>query len=92
MGYTLRALVGQPASLRPLLQAFPQAVLMELAQGLSLLPLSDEVLAGMTNGGCSDVLPPFYYLTHQLEAQMLHLIGAEVVGYLEAEYFGGEGT
>jgi hypothetical protein len=67
MGYTLRALVGQPASFRPLLQVFPQAVLVDLAQGLSLLPLSDELLDELTGGRPSDVLPPFYYLTHQLE-------------------------
>lgn len=91
MGYTLRALVGQPASFRSLIQVFPQAVLVELAQGLSLLPLPDELLDELMMGRHSDVLPLFSYLTQQLEAQILYLAETHPLGYLEADYFGGEG-
>jgi hypothetical protein len=34
MGYTLCALVGRADALRPIVQAVPQAVLVELGQGL----------------------------------------------------------
>lgn len=69
----------------------PQAVLVELAKGLSLIPLPEELIEAITKGEPSVVLPPFHYLTDQLEARILQLIGAEVVGYLEADYFGGQG-
>lgn len=38
MGYTLCALVGRVDALRPIGQAVPQAVLVELGHGLCLLP------------------------------------------------------
>lgn len=91
MGYTLCALIGRTHSLEPLLRAIPQAVLVELTQGFSLIPLLDEVIDAVTKCEPSEALPPFYYLTSQFEAQVLRLIGNEVVGYLEADYFGGEG-
>ena len=91
MGYTLRALVGRLASLGPILHAFPQAVCVELAQGVVLLPLLNELLEAIEKGEPSEALSPFYYLTDHLEAQVLQLIGNEAVGYLEAEYFGGQG-
>jgi hypothetical protein len=91
MGYTLRALVGRRAALGPVFHAFPQAVCVELPQGVALLPLPDELLEAMEKGTLSEALPPLYSLTNHLEAQVLQLIGNEAVGYLEAEYFGGQG-
>lgn len=91
MGYTLCALVGRADALLPLVQAFPQAVLVELAQGLSLMPLLEDVIDALANCQPSEVVLPCYFLTDQLEARVLQHIGTAAVGYLEAEYFGGHG-
>lgn len=91
MGYTLRALVGRADALQPLAAAFPQAVLVALEQGLSLIPLTDDLYDALNELDQGETLPPFYYLKAHLEARILALIGTGCVGYLEAEYFGGHG-
>ncbi|MBJ6111833.1 hypothetical protein JAO73_22625 [Hymenobacter sp. BT523] len=91
MGYTLCALVGHADALLPVVQAAPQAVLVELGQGLSLMPLLEDVIDGLTNCQPSEAVVPSYFLTAHLEARILQHIGTATVGYLEAEYFGGHG-
>lgn len=54
-------------------------------------PLLEPVLDALTGATPSAHVPPSYFLTDQLEARVLQLVGAEAVGYLEAEYFGGHG-
>jgi hypothetical protein len=86
MGYTTRALVGRTASFGCLRQNFPQAVFVELAQGLLLLSFLDELLDEMTKSKPSDILPPFYYLTKELKVKSFNFIGGESMEYLEVEY------
>ncbi|MBO2011202.1 hypothetical protein [Hymenobacter negativus] len=91
MGYTIRALVGSATDLLPFTSAYPQAVCVALGSGLSLIPLTDDLFDTLMPGEPSEDFAPFYFLTPQLEARLLHYIGKACIGYLEAEYFGGVG-
>ena len=91
MGYTLRAFVGRAEALKPLVGLVPQAVLVKLEQGFFLIPVLDVLHDALNNFVQDESLPPFYFLTAHLEAQILARIGDVCVGYIEAEYFGGDG-
>lgn len=91
MGYTLRAFVGRAEALSPLVGVVPQAVLIKLEQGFCLIPVTDALHDALTNFAQEESPPPFSFLTAHLETQLLARIGNECVGYIEAEYFGGDG-
>ncbi|GAA4034791.1 hypothetical protein GCM10022409_19060 [Hymenobacter glaciei] len=91
MGYTLRAFVGRPPALKPLTEASPHAHLIPLQQGFGLIPLTDELFDALNNSSQGEELAPFYFFTTFLETQVVALIGTQMVGYIEAEYFGGDG-
>ena len=91
MGYSLRAFIGPADALLPLAAAYPVAVRVALAQGLCLIPLTDELYDAVVNGVESDAIAPFSFMTTLLEQQVRSHIGLVAVGYLEADYFGGHG-
>jgi hypothetical protein len=91
MGYSIRAFIGSTDALLPLAAAYPVAVRVPLAQGLCLIPLTDELYDSIVNEVGSARIAPFAFLTTQLEQQVLLRVGLVAVGYLEAEYFGGHG-
>jgi hypothetical protein len=91
MGYSLRAFIGSAQALRPFVTAYPAAVLVALAQGQCLIPLTDDLSDALVQGVASARVEPFAFLTAQLEQQALACLGDGAVGYVEAEYFGGHG-
>ncbi|MCB2378236.1 hypothetical protein LGH70_11615 [Hymenobacter sp. BT635] len=91
MGYHLRAFVGSSTILRLMTATYPCAVLVELAQGMSLIPLTDDLFDTIVSSASPVLIPPFYYLTTELEQQVLRCVGAGALGYLEADYFNGLG-
>ena len=91
MGYTLRAFVGRAEALNPLVGMVPQAILVKLEQGFFLIPVMDELHDALNNFVQGESLLPFCFLTAHIETQVLTRISNECVGYIEAEYFGGNG-
>jgi hypothetical protein len=88
MAYTLQAFVGDLAVLEKSAPAGTQVI--ALVQGKGMIPLTEDV--------CDQFEVPFLPLTDEgldklpesVEALAGHF--AERVAYLEAEFFGGEGT
>lgn len=92
MAYVLYGVVGSAAALRPCL-ALTHGAVVPLGQGLSLMPMTEELFDELRQGGEVDarfaacqMFPPGFAET--IASWSL----VDPVGYLEAEYFGGVGT
>jgi hypothetical protein len=62
-----------------------------LRQGLSLMPMTDEVFDAVTDGGPAEVLG-FWRLPGRFDTLLAQWSAAGPVAYVEAEYFGGTGS
>lgn len=90
MGYELHAVIADEALLRAASPDIPGARVARLRQGLSLLPITDELFDSVTDGG-SEGVPGFWRLPPGLEKLLAQWSAAGPVAYVEAEYFGGVG-
>ncbi|MCS0603094.1 hypothetical protein NX794_18025 [Streptomyces sp. LP11] len=90
MAYELRAVIAAEAVLRPAAAEIEGARVARLAQGLALLPVTDEVLGAVTDGGDARRLG-FRSLTEGWEGGLARWSVAGPVAYVEVEYFGGAG-
>lgn len=85
MGYTLEAVIGTGGAVRALVGRWPVAVGVPVAQGLVLVPMSDELFDAV-GAGADEALGFF-----KLPAGLLPGPGGGALGYVEAEFFGGVG-
>lgn len=93
MGYTLEALLLNEQIYKAQPEALQRLPVVPLFYGLSLVPLTDDLF---------DKLPPipevrerpeeFWKFSAALEALALELSRFGAVAYVEADFFGGEGT
>ncbi|MEW2291412.1 hypothetical protein ABZ719_01725 [Streptomyces sp. NPDC006743] len=90
MGYEPHAVIAHEALLRAASPDIPGARVARLRQGLSLLPITDELFDSVTDGG-SEGVPGFWRLPPGLEKLLAQWSAAGPVAYVEAEYFGGVG-
>ncbi|UPL50375.1 hypothetical protein [Hymenobacter sublimis] len=91
MGYSLRAFIGHTHDLQPLATQYDHAVLVEVGQGLSLIPITEVFFDELNMFSPSEEIMPFGCLTRLMEERVLALLGPTHFGYLEADYFGGRG-
>jgi hypothetical protein len=90
MGYTLQAIVGRANVLRLVSRDLPR---LDLAQDITMIPLTTTI-----RSACGDI--PFLPFTDEgidvipepLEELCRRLSASGRVAYLEAEFFGGDGT
>ena len=61
-----------------------------LPGGLALVPATEELLERLSAGG--ELVEPFSKLTRDALERWRELVGGDAFGYLETEYFGGDGT
>src|ERR687894_590430 len=90
MGYTLEAVIGDTEALVAGARRCPDAVVVPVRAGLSLVPMTDELFDAVTDG--TDARPlGFWKLPGgwDRELPVWSLVGP--VGYAEAEFFGGVG-
>ncbi|HEV7707079.1 MAG TPA: hypothetical protein VGP16_02680 [Asanoa sp.] len=88
MAYRLAALIGAPAVLRAAVQSQPAAVVVPLPQALALVPMTGDLFLAL--GGVATL--GFDELPEGLDRVLASCSSGGPISYVEAEYFGGEGT
>ena len=94
MGYYLQALIGKSDSLKNEPINFPSEHRVELAQGLKMILVTEELCEEIADKFPSSKAAPyegFSVLTESLIAWAKHVSKLTPVAYIEAEYFGGAG-
>ncbi|MGW7256062.1 hypothetical protein [Streptomyces sp. NPDC054834] len=90
MGYELQAVIAGDELLRAASRGVAGARVAPLRQGLSLMPMTDEVFDAVTGGSTAGALG-FWRLPGGFERLLAQWSAAGPVAYVEAEYFGGAG-
>ncbi|MFB6775651.1 hypothetical protein [Streptomyces sp. NPDC056337] len=90
MGYALQAVIAADELLRVVLRDVPGARVARLGQGLSLMPMTDEVFDGATDGSDGGDLG-FWKMPGGFATSLAQWSSSGPVAYVEAEYFGGVG-
>ena len=91
MGYYLQAFLGHRAELELIQKEYSVSMIIDLEQNISIIPLTEELYDQINNYSESDSILIFEYFTINMEEKILEIIGKRKLGYVEAEYFGGEG-
>lgn len=91
MGYYLQAFICKTADSDCLTNTFDKAVKVDIGQGLSLIPMTEELFDQINNFSTSIDIDSFQYLTENIERKILSTIGDRQFSYVEAEYHGGQG-
>jgi len=91
MGYYLQAFICKQDDTNNLTDKFEKAKKIEIGQGLSLIPMTEELFDQINEFVVSNAVDKFEYLTDNIETKILQLIADKKFAYVEAEYFGGEG-
>ena len=88
MGYYLQAIIGKQQTLAQHSSDFQRARIVPLAQGIAIIPLTDDLYDEIGDGG---EVERFEKLSPGVDewAQRISVIAP--VGYIEAEFFGGTG-
>ncbi|MDO0930148.1 hypothetical protein QQY24_34385 [Streptomyces sp. TG1A-8] len=90
MGYELQAVIASDEVLRIASREVPGAQVVPLGQGLSLMPMTDEVFDAVTDGSDGRDLG-FWRLPGGFDTLLAQWSAAGPIAYVEAEYFGGVG-
>jgi hypothetical protein len=90
VGYDLQAVIAGDELLRAASRNVPGARVVPLGQGLSLLPMTDEVFDSVADGSETEALG-FWRLPGGFERKLAEWSAVGPVAYVEAEYFGGVG-
>ncbi|MFC7308890.1 hypothetical protein ACFQVC_32330 [Streptomyces monticola] len=90
MGYELQAAVAADELLRGASREVPGARVVPLRQGLSLMPMTDEVFDACADGSDGEALG-FWKSPGSFETLLAQWSSTGPVAYGEAEYFGGVG-
>lgn len=90
MSYVLQAVIADDEVLRGASQEFPEARVVSLGQGLSLMPMTDQLFDAATDG--TEGALGFWRLPGGFDRHLANWsAGGGLVAYVEAEYFGGVG-
>lgn len=90
MTYDLRAVIAGSGLLQDASRSLAGVLLVPLRQGLSLMPMTDELLNALTDGSAVGVLG-FWSLPGGFDRTLANWSVTGPVAYVEAEYFGGVG-
>ncbi|MFF3139869.1 hypothetical protein [Streptomyces mirabilis] len=89
MGYELQAVIAKDEVLRGASRDLPAAQVASIGQGLSLIPMTDQLFDAATDG--TEGPPGFWRLPGGFDKRLADWSAAGAVAYVEAEYFGGVG-
>ncbi|WP_433222174.1 hypothetical protein [Microtetraspora malaysiensis] len=90
MGYDLHAVIANTEPLRRMCAELPNAKIALLRQGLSLLPITDELFDAVADRE-AEGHPDFWRLPNGFDLVLARWSHVAPVAYVEAEYFGGVG-
>ena len=88
MGYCLQALIAKRETLEEHASVFQRARVVTLMQNIAMIPLTDDLYDEIGMGGEAD---GFYKLSPGVESWAQRFSASGLVGYIEAEFFGGVG-
>lgn len=91
MGYTLRAFIGKRENLIPILEKFSNSQNVDLNNGISMIPMTDELFDEINQMKHSSGISKFEFLTENIEQKTIKIIGNQELAYVESDFFGGEG-
>lgn len=90
MGYDVQAVIADDEVLRIASRELPESAVVRLGQGLSMMPMTDELFDAVTDGsGTGDL--GFWRLPGGFDALLARWSAAGPIAYVEAEHFGGVG-
>jgi hypothetical protein len=94
--YSLCALLGEGSHLKSRVFAVNGSRVIDLPEGLGLVPLSEALMREVQERwpaaeGSGRISGVFEFMTPSLERWVQELSRGGVIGYIETEYFGGEG-
>ncbi|MGA5565113.1 hypothetical protein ACPCUV_28655 [Streptomyces platensis] len=90
MGYELQAVIAGDEVLRVASRQVLGSQVVPLGQGLSLMPMTDEVFDAVTDGSDGGDLA-FWRLPAGFDTLLAQWSAAGPIAYVEADYFGGVG-
>lgn len=70
---------------------FDKAKKIDIGQGITLLPMTEELFDQINHLSISPDIDKFEYLTENIEREILKIIKDSHYAYVEAEYHGGQG-
>jgi hypothetical protein len=88
MGYFLQSFICKRSDTRLLTEKFDKVISVDIGQGLSLIPMTEELFEQIKNFTSSPSIDKFEYMTENIERNILMAIGNQHFAYVEAEYFG----
>ena len=91
MGYKLEAYIGKDENLTPILKKFSESQKVELNNGVSMIPMTDELFDEINGTTSSLGISTFEFLTENTEQKIIQLIKNQKVAYVESEFHGGQG-
>jgi hypothetical protein len=89
MGYYLQALIGKSETLKTNVSSLQHARIVLLEQNRGMVPLTNELCEEI---GLSQETDEFNKLCPEIEEWAQRISAAGLVAYIEAEYFGGDGS
>jgi hypothetical protein len=92
MGYWIQTFIGKLSDLEKISKSFSNSTITELKQSLALILLTEELYNEISKQQPSTHVKGFEYLTDNIEKGILNVIEDSTIGYIEADYFGGEGS
>jgi hypothetical protein len=91
MGYYLKAYIGKKENLNPILKKYTESHIIELENGISMIPMTDELFDEISNDEGGFAISKFEFLDRNVEQKTIDLVGDKEVAYVESEFFGGKG-
>jgi hypothetical protein len=90
MSHFVQAFIGSRASLERIQQRYAVSQVVDLEQGLALLPMLDALYDAIPDAESTDLLDEHWqFLTPKVIAEIIRSSEKDIIGYFETEYFGG---
>jgi hypothetical protein len=91
MGYILNAFISRQTDLQLITSKFQNARLINVGKGIFIIPMTEDLYDEINELVISGDVGKLTYMSKNVENRILAIIGDNCIGYIEAEYFGGQG-
>lgn len=91
MGYILHAFIGRQSDLQLIASEFHNTKLINVGKEIFIIPMTEELYDEINELIISEDVGKLTYMSKNVENKILAIIGDNCIGYIEAEYFGGQG-
>ena len=91
MGYILNAFIGKQSDLQLIATRFNNSKLVNVWNDIFIIPMTEELYDEINELKISEDVGSLTYMSMNVENKILSIIEAKCIGYIEAEYIGGQG-